>query len=101
MNGGIVTPLSWRSFEHELSSHPDKAFADSVVSGIRFGFSLGYDGPQVSYNSGNMSSVLEHNQVVKQYIEKEVEEGRVHGPFREHPWRTSCVTLLGWFLRRR
>ena len=80
-----MSPLSWSSFERELASHPDRNFVQHVVSGIKDGFSIGFEGPQVAHSAGNMSSVKEHPEVVEEYLDTEVALGRVLGPFERPP----------------
>jgi hypothetical protein len=66
-----------------------------VVSGIRDGFSLGFEGPQVSYTVGNMSSTKEHPEVVKEYLDTEVTLGRVLGPFENPPFPDFRCSPIG------
>ena len=93
--------MSWEAFERELAEHPDRTFANHVVSGIRDGFSLGYEGPQFDCFSGNMSSSKEHPGVVADYLETELGKGRVLGPFKEPPSLTFVAVRLVLCRRRR
>ena len=82
-------------FEEELLSHPDKLFCEYIVAGIRFGFPLGFKGPNASYIQKNMSSVREHGDVVENYIRKEVAAGRILGPFADPPLENFRASPIG------
>ena len=79
----IVTPLSWEAWQANLVHHPDRAFANWLVAGIRGGFRIGYDytlgRPKSSQR--NLASALEKPQVIREYLAKECAEGRIMGPF--------------------
>lgn len=79
----MTTPLPWRMWQTGLSQHPDRAFTDYVVSGIRDGFRVGFDyaGRQCKRAAQNMASTREHPQVVSEYLAGECAEGRILGPF--------------------
>ena len=96
-----MSPLSWSAFERELASHPDRNFVQHVVSGIKDGFSIGFEGPQVAHSAGNMSSVKEHPEVVEEYLDTEVALGRVLGPFERPPCPTFAVARLALCQRKR
>ena len=90
-----MTPLSWRMFEQELVLHPDPFFVQYVVSGIREGFSLGFEGPPSSCRSGNMSSSREFPHVIEEYLEKELALGRILGPLAEPPLPNFRCSPIG------
>ena len=57
--------------------------AERVVSGFTHGFMLDFKGPETPLSSHNASSVLMNEQVVADKIKKELEMGRITGPFFE------------------
>ena len=67
---------------HGLCHHPDREFANCITDGIQFGFRLGFD-----YSSPlrparrNMPSAAAHPEVISKYVEDEISEGRIFGPF--------------------
>ncbi len=74
----ITTPLISRVWERELATHPDQKFARYVTQGIKQGFRVGFNhvAPLIS-SSSNMSSALEHPQVVSDYLQQEVTLNRM------------------------
>ena len=54
----IVTPLPWQEWQMSLATHPDREFANLVVTGIIEGFQVGYDYSHTCKKSPkNMQSV--------------------------------------------
>ena len=65
-----------------MSSCPDLAFADYVLSGLLNGFRIGFDqdkAPPLRACHKNMLSVKQNPEVVASHIQEEVEEGRLTG----------------------
>ena len=58
-----------------------------VLDGIRYGFRTGFDAElvQLQSKSSNLRSCLDHPEVIDAYIAKEVQAGRVVGPFPAPP----------------
>lgn len=77
------TPLRHSQFESELANHPNKAFASRLLKGIRQGVSIGYEGPRSPTNTRNLSSAYQHPDVIEAELQKEVNSGRIRGPFVE------------------
>ena len=80
----ITTPLevsAWRNF---LTSHPHRDlvhfFLQGVVHGFRIGFNYGDYLLQISARK-NLQSAGEHPEVIDRYLQKEMDEQRVVGPF--------------------
>ena len=76
----IVTPLRLDVWQSYLSSHPDKNFVEYLLRGIKDGFRIGFRAAAVQLKSrkANMLSVLDHPQVVTEYIKEEVQANRMH-----------------------
>lgn len=93
----IVSPLDWRQWQASLSRHPDKAFADFVVGGIRDGFRVGYVGTPADCKKApkNMRSAKEQRAVINAYLADECAEGRILGPFEEQVLPQLHVSRLG------
>ena len=81
----VSTPINVNILEEELSSHPDRNFVNSLVNCLRYGTHVGYNGPQKSRVSRNLISATQHPDVVSSNISKEVNLGRVAGPFTSSP----------------
>ena len=98
------TPLRPLAFERELASHPDKDFAANLVHGIKFGFKIGYDGPQFTRINPNLTSASLNPHVIDDTLRKECAAGRLGGPFPHPPlqnFRSSGIGLVpkkggGW-----
>ena len=89
------TPLRRSAFEHELKAHPDKAWVSWLLNGIDNGVSTGYNGPHFSYTARNLTSALQHPEVVDDELQKEVESGRILGPFCQPPLKNLRTSGLG------
>ena len=74
--------------------HPD---AESIRLGFLEGFSLQSAAPPLSYVAKNHMSALEHPDILKEKVQKEITLGRIVGPFKEPPLpflRCSPVGLV-------
>ena len=100
----LVTSLDAEQFALELRHHPDRDFAESVLSDICQGVSLGYQGPRVSATSPNLQSASANPGVIYANLAKECTSGRIAGPYNTPPLpdlRCSGVGLVpkrsgGW-----
>jgi hypothetical protein len=78
---GVTTPLNWREWDSALATHPDQRFRNYIVSGIRYGFRLGFDyGRECTSANRNMATARTHAEVIRQYLAEECAESRVLGP---------------------
>ncbi len=77
----VNTPLRSEAWERRLKDHPDRTFQRYLVKGMTRGFRIGFSYSQAKCVSAtqNMASVTEHPEVVKSYLQKEFEAGRVVG----------------------
>ena len=66
-------------WEQMLEGHQDRWWADYLVRGIREGFRVGFSGYLDGLRAGtrNMVSAGEQPQVVQDYLDREVKEGRI------------------------
>ena len=93
----VTTPLKVNEWARLLTNHPDTAFVDYILAGIKEGFRIGYKSRnKLRSASRNMRSALEHPQVVQKYLDAEVHAGRVLGPFdpREIKVHTSRFGVI-------
>ena len=67
-----------------------------MIHGFTHGFSLEFSGERGPQSSTNSKSALENLDIVSQKIEKEIEAGRVAGPFKIRPpnLKTSPLGLV-------
>ena len=75
----IVTPLKVENWAVELSNYPDKQFSQYILAGIKHGFRVGFDyaNCKLVARRRNMSSALEHSEIVDDYLAIEKAQGRV------------------------
>ena len=79
-NRNLPTPVRVEALSELLPGYHN---AERVVSGFTHGFMLNFKGPETPLSSHNASSVLMNEQVVADKIKKELEMGRITGPFLE------------------
>ena len=89
------TPFIYKFWEDNLKNHPDLEFVNSVLDGIRHGVKIGYQGPQMSVQSDNWPSSMQHATEVTDIILKNVKLGRVAGPFSSPPFANFRCSPLG------
>ena len=78
----LATPLILPAWQRKLSKHPDKEFTAYVLNGIEQGFRIGVEvDKQFQSARRNMQSAGKNQQVIDEYIEKEVTKGNILGPF--------------------
>ncbi len=77
----IITPLNSLAWSAALRHHPDKAFTEYIIGGIRDGFKIGANGVQPLKSAhDNMLSAKVNPSVVTDYLLKEISAGRIKGP---------------------
>ncbi len=78
----VNTPLIIGSWEKALAAHPDRDYVTYLLRGMRNGFRIGYRWGAVARRSNrrNMPSAKENRGVVEDYLQKELEGGRLVGP---------------------
>ena len=80
--GAIHTPLNIEAWSRCLIRHPDKTFAQYIITVLKNGFRIGYDWSRPRLHAkANMPSVKAHPAIVQQFIDSELKEGRMFGPF--------------------
>ena len=90
-----LTPLRHSQFERELVNHPDKAWTHWLLSGIKNGVALGYDGPRGLREAWNLTSASQHAHVIDEELRKECLAGRILGPFPARPIKNLKCSGLG------
>ena len=51
----VVCPLQADQFAYELRNHPNQPVISKLLKGIREGFEIGYDGPEISVKVPTLS----------------------------------------------
>ena len=80
------TPVHVSALEAELVNHPDTEFVNSLISGMRHGFRIGYDGPRDTLISPNLSSATDNPSLISEYLANECALGHTAGPFDVCPF---------------
>ena len=72
--------MTWRHF---LAAHPDQEMIQFFLQGLATGFKVGFAYHHASLKPAkkNLRSAMEHPDVVQEYLENEIREKRVIGPF--------------------
>ena len=96
-----LTPINVDRFQHELCHHPNPDKVAYVVQGLRDGFHLGFNySTSLKSATGNMASALLNPQVIDNYLQSEVQSGRVAGPFSQPPLPVLHVSRFGVIPKR-
>ena len=95
----IITPVNADWLEYLLqTTNYDSAETKFLVDGFKQGFDIGYQGPQIrqsrSENIPFTPGVGNHTEMWNK-IMKEVEAGRVAGPFNEIPFKNFIQSPIG------
>lgn len=69
----------------ELVNHPNSSFVNNLISALWYGTRIGYLGPHQPRVSRNLISASQHPEVVSGNIHREVQLGRIAGPFSSPP----------------
>lgn len=77
----VSTPINVDKLALELFNHPNRDFVTTLVDALRCGTRIGYTGPQKTRVSRNLISASQHPGVVSANLCKEIQLGRVAGPF--------------------
>ena len=89
------SPIVLNNLLLALETYPDREAAGLLADGFQFGFSLNYSGPRQRYEAKNLKSVDSNMEIVRQKISKELEAGRIGGPYDEPPFTNFRVSPLG------
>ena len=80
----ITSPLQWRVWDEALRDHPDQRFRNYIVTGLRDGFRIGFQGARSGCTvTKNMRSAEEKADVISRYLQEECASGRVLGSLNE------------------
>ena len=79
------SPIDATLLQYELLHHPNRNFVNSLINTLKFGARIGYSGPQKARVSCNLISASQHPEVVSSNLSKEIQKGRVAGPFLSSP----------------
>ena len=68
---------TWQTY---LANHPNEAFVNYLLKGIRLDFRIGYryQAIQLKSSTANMLLVIQHTPVISEYMEEEVQANNIH-----------------------
>ena len=93
----FVSPLIVSKFQVELCNHPDRAAVSYVLEGLKHGFRLGFSPSSWVLKSSctNMRSAIQQPSVIDDYLQTEIAQGRIAGPFLISPFPYLHISRFG------
>lgn len=89
------TPIKLEPLRKLIANYPFKDIANEILNGFQYGFSLQYSGSRLPRESSNLKSAEQSSTLLYEKLAKEVQLGRVAGPFLNPPFPTLQVSPLG------
>ena len=81
----VSSPIDIYRLKLELADHPDQNFVFNLITTLKEGARIGYSGPHSVRVSPNLISAAQHPDVVSLNLQKEINLGRVAGPYPSPP----------------
>ena len=78
-----------------LRDHPQPAKVSYVLSGLKHGFSLEYEGERSFRAPDNLPSAQIKPQLIRDRLAKEIQLGRMWGPFNQPPFKHLMCSPVG------
>lgn len=96
-NNKLPTPINGPAFINLLHTYYyDTILTEQLNRGFKLGFDLGYRGfPNSTLNVTNLKSARDNKHVVATALSKEVEAGRLLGPFPSPPFDLFQINPIG------
>ena len=91
----VTTPLRAEEWKKALSKHPDADFARYICDGLKYGFHIGVKGGSFQGAKRNMLSARQNPRVVEEYLQKELTQGNILGPFHASSMPSVQVNRFG------
>lgn len=89
------TPVNLQRLKTLLERSPDIHVANELLCGFTNGFRLQYTGPRCHSNSQQLISALQYKEETMKKLRREIDMGRMLGPFAELPISTLHNSLIG------
>ena len=93
---GVVTPLKLDAWRSALAQHPDRKWVEQLLQGIQYGFRIGLK-PSAACKSapGNLPSAQGQQQLITEYLQHQVRDGLMLGPYAPHECQGVVVSPIG------
>lgn len=93
----IHTPLLLSRWKEALEGHPNQPLVQFFLNGVAEGFRIGHNCGAVQLKSAqkNLDNALQHKEVVSEYLQSEVDNMRVAGPFTRAEAAGAQVSRFG------
>ena len=93
----IHTPLRHSNWAAALKDYGHQPMVEFFLSRISHGFQVGFDYTQGSLKSAskNLNCALQHKQVVNEYLENELHDNRIFGPFQKADAKGIHINRFG------
>jgi hypothetical protein len=88
------SPVNVISLKYFCSKY-DRKEAHFLINGFVNGFPVQYSGPRVLRDSENLRSTALNPDIIQSQINKEVQAGRIAGPFNERPLPNLIISPVG------
>lgn len=89
------TPIKVPALSKYLAKYPNRENALELLEGFQFGFRLCDEGPRRPYNCNNLKFLKLLTTEAIQLVNKEINMGRVAGPFPYSPLHNLRLSLIG------
>jgi len=90
----LATPVNPKVLNALLSGYPEGE-KDFLVQGFTYGFRIPFKGEIPPLCQKNLQSALQHPSVIDNKLEKEIQKGRIAGPFTAPPFQKFIVSPIG------
>ena len=89
------SPINTAVLCNYLKEYPNERAAKILKDGFSNGFRLGYTGSKTGFEAKNLQSVRSNPRILRQKIDKEVDLGRLAGPFKSPPFPNLKISPVG------
>ena len=89
------TPVNVRRMKALLADHPEQDFAQYVTSGLKNGFSIGFNGSGRRTSSPNLPSAFDNAAIISDYLKNACQRGETAGPYLTPPLPDLHCSGLG------
>lgn len=89
------TPIRNEQLQNVLQLYPDEIVKNELLDGFQNGFKLHYNGPRGPVDCNNLISVRQNENLALNLVNKEIQLGRIAGPFLERPFPSLRLSPIG------